>query len=110
MTDSGVTAQTTDLSRQAPRYQATADQVEQVYQTLSAALDGYGPCWGNDDAGQAFAQKYVDPAYKALSQMDTANKGLTSMAGGVWSWVKNYLDTDQQLQADWQARMNQLRG
>jgi hypothetical protein len=32
------------------------------------------------------------------------------MAGGVWSWVKNYLDTDQQLQADWQARMNQLRG
>jgi uncharacterized protein YukE len=109
MTDSGVTAQTTDLSGQAPQYQATADQVGQVYRKLSAALDGYGPCWGDDDAGRAFARKYVDPACKALTQMDTANKGLTSMADGVSSWARNYLDTDQQLQADWQARMNESR-
>lgn len=109
MTDTGINAHTNDMSNQAPQYQATADQVEQLYQTLSAALDGYGPCWGNDDAGQEFARKYVEPAYKALTQMDTANKGLTSMAGGVWSWVKSYLNTDEQLRADWQARMNQLR-
>jgi hypothetical protein len=96
----GLAAQTSALGDQAPQYQAVADQVRLVYDTLSAALDSCGACWGNDEAGQAFAQKYVGPALTALSQLDSANQGLQSMAGGVASWAKNYLDTDQNLQSD----------
>ena len=105
MSQNGFTAQTGDLGGQAPQYQSVANQVQLIYQTLSTALDSYGACWGNDDAGQTFARKYVGPALSALSQMDSADQGLQSMADGVSSWAKNYQDTDQGLQQDVQQAL-----
>jgi hypothetical protein len=99
MSGDGYTAQTTDLQSAAPQYDSVAQQVQQVYTTLSQALEGEGACWGNDDSGQTFGSKYCPPAVSALEQMSNTNQGLQSMVDGICSWAKNYIGADQEAQA-----------
>jgi uncharacterized protein YukE len=88
------------LASNAPQYGAAADQVQLLYGTLTSKLEAEGACWGNDDAGKAFAAKYVGPALTALQQMDSTQQGLQSMVGGICSWAKNYVNADQAAQQD----------
>lgn len=73
-------------------YQDVADRVAAIYRVLSTKLETEGACWGNDPAGQTFAQKYVPSALSVLSQMDNTNQGVQSMVDGICSWAKNYVD------------------
>src|SRR3954454_3159534 len=43
-------------------FDGVAGHLEQAGQTLGAALDGEGHCWGGDEAGQQFEGKYLGPA------------------------------------------------
>jgi hypothetical protein len=91
---SGFTTNTNDLQSTAPQYDSVAQQVQQIYTTLTNALDREGACWGSDDAGMTFGKKYVAAALPALRQMSETNQGLQSMVDGVCSWAKNYLNVD----------------
>lgn len=99
MTNPGFTAQTTDLHSTAPQYDAVNQQVQQIYNTLTQALDAEGACWGNDQSGSAFGSKYCPSALSALQQMNSTAQGLQSMVDGICSWAKNYVNADQAAQA-----------
>jgi uncharacterized protein YukE len=48
------------------------EDLGEVLNTLVAALDSQGQCWGNDEAGQEFAKDYVpasDGCRNALQQL-----------------------------------------
>ena len=87
------------LQSNAPDYQSHAATLSEIYQTLTDSLNAEGDCWGNDDAGKAFAAKYVGPATSALNQIQATCQGLGTTAQGVYTWAQNYLnaqDADQQ--------------
>jgi len=96
----GYTVDPEGLASSGPQYGVVADQVQALYDTLTAKLAAEGACWGNDEAGNAFAAKYVGPAVSALQQMDTTNQGLQSMVDGVGGWAQNYVNADQSAQQD----------
>lgn len=99
MANDGFTAQTTNLQSTAPQVDAVNQQLQQISQNLVQALDAEGACWGNDEAGHTFGQKYFPSAFSALKQMNSTQEGLQSMVDGIRSWAKNYLDADQQAKA-----------
>ena len=99
MTGDGYTAQPGDLQSTAPQYDWVAQQVQQVYTTLTQALDAEGACWGNDDQGQTFGAKYCPPAVAALQQMSNTNQGVQSMVDSICAWAKNYVSADQAAQS-----------
>jgi hypothetical protein len=90
-----VTANSSDLQSTAPQYNAVAEQVQQIYQTLTQALDAQGACWGNDASGQTFGNKYCPPAVSAIQQMSNTNDGVQSMVDGICTWAKNYMSSSQ---------------
>jgi uncharacterized protein YukE len=96
----GIQTNPDDLQDNAPRYQHVSDQLNDIYGRLTASLDAWGACWGDDDAGRAFASKYVQPALDALQQMDSTKQGLQSMVDGICSWAKNYVSADDLAKAD----------
>ncbi|MDQ2874909.1 MAG: hypothetical protein M3Y33_09005 [Actinomycetota bacterium] len=91
---SGYTVDTRGLAANAPSYQDAADQVQAVYDTLSGTLQSYGACWGDDDAGQQFAAKYVNPALSALQSLVDNGTGMESMVDGIYTWAKSYVSAD----------------
>jgi uncharacterized protein YukE len=90
----GYTTNTNDLQSTAPQYDSVAEQVQQIYSTLTNSLQTEGACWGRDDQGMTFGQKYVAAALPALQQMSETNQGLQSMVDGICSWAKNYVSAD----------------
>jgi hypothetical protein len=95
---SGYTVDPQGLHSTAPLYGHTADQVAQIYRTLTDVLDLEGACWGSDEQGMAFGRKYVAAALPALSQLSHTNEGLQSMVDGVATWAKNYLRAEDAAQ------------
>lgn len=49
----------TGLRRTAPKFAETAASLQHVVDRLRSAVDAEGSCWGGDDAGQAFATRYL---------------------------------------------------
>ncbi|HET7015706.1 MAG TPA: hypothetical protein VFI65_17435 [Streptosporangiaceae bacterium] len=95
----GFEANPAALKASAPVYLAHSQTLTDIYDTLVGKLNDAGDCWGNDDAGKAFAAKYVGPAVKALDQIAEACTGLGTAGQGTYTWAINYLnaqDTDQQ--------------
>jgi hypothetical protein len=97
---SGFTVDPSGLSGNAQAYGALADDVAAIHLTLATKLDAEGACWGNDQAGAAFAAKYVDPAVRALAMMISTQRGLESMVSGVYQWAQSYVDSDESLRQD----------
>ena len=95
---SGYTVDPQGLHGTAPLYGHTADQVAQIYRTLTDVLDLEGACWGSDEQGTAFGRRYVAAALPALSQLSQTNEGLQSMVDGVATWAKNYLQGEDAAQ------------
>ena len=96
---SGIEVDPAELQAAAPAYLAHSQTLTDIYSTLVGKLNDAGDCWGNDDAGKAFAAKYVGPAVSALNQIEAACTGLGSAGTGSYTWAINYLttqDADQQ--------------
>jgi hypothetical protein len=97
---SGFTVDPSGLSGNAKVYGAHADEVAAIHLTLATKLDAEGACWGNDQAGAAFARSYVGSAVAALGLMIETQRGLESMVDGVYQWAKSYVDSDEKLRDD----------
>jgi hypothetical protein len=104
---SGFTVDPSGLGSNAPVYGAHADEVAAIHLRLASRLDAEGACWGNDDAGTAFARQYVGPALAALRMMITTQQGLDSMVGGVYQWAQSYLDSDDAVQQHLRDQLSQ---
>ena len=90
MTGGGFTVVPSEVQTHGAEFAAVADQVRAVQTTLLAKLNAEGACWGNDEAGAQIAKTYVEPAVKALQQMDDVDGGVSAMAEATASWAKSY--------------------
>ena len=102
---SGITVDPEGLSSAAPLYSAQASALADIHARLIARLQANGECWGNDEAGQLFAAKFVPQLNNTLQNAAAICDGLDSMAGGIHQWARNYTDTDQAVQADLASRL-----
>ena len=90
MSGGGFTVVPDDVQGHGAEFAAVADQVRGIHTTLLAKLNAEGACWGNDEAGAQIAKSYVEPAMKALEQMDNVDGGVSSMAEATATWGKNF--------------------
>jgi uncharacterized protein YukE len=77
------------LAANAPAYDAHADELASINETLTGKLNAEGTCWGSDDAGKAFEGKYLPTAIKTLEQLQAASGGLHSTGSGLLNWYQN---------------------
>ncbi len=94
MTD-GYTARPAELNATAQQYDAVSDQLKQIFVLLTHALDREGACWGGDEIGRAFEQKYVPGALSAINQLRGTDQGVRSLVDGICTWARNYVDAEQ---------------
>lgn len=97
---SGFTVAPAGLSSTAPGWGDQAAAVHDLFTTLTGRLSAEGECWGNDQAGRAFAAKYVGPALATIQYMGATGEGLRSMVDGVAAWARNYVSSDQAVRQD----------
>lgn len=97
----GIQADTTALDQAGQQYNAAAEELHAVGQSLADRLAGLGNFWGSDQFGQEFAGKYVGPCDKWMSFAGVASgQGLPSIADSVNSWAQAYQSgMDQESQA-----------
>lgn len=69
MVDNGFQADPAKLARHAGEFPGYADRLRAIHGDLAATLDGAGPCWGDDAAGQSFAAGHVAPANGTLDRL-----------------------------------------
>jgi hypothetical protein len=91
----GFAVEPVDLQSNGSGYQAVADQVRTIHQTLLSRLNAEGACWGDDEAGAGFAKNYLPPAMKALQQMNDVDGGVQSMAQATATWAANYQSVEK---------------
>ena len=96
----GYTVDPSVLQSSRPEYESHAQQVADIYNELTSKLLAEGDCWGNDDAGRAFAGNYVGTAVSALESMRQHSEGLVTIAEGVYAWARNYISADEAAKDD----------
>jgi uncharacterized protein YukE len=67
----------------APAFNELGDRLDTIMQSLQAALGAEGTCWGGDQYGQAFLEKYSDPKKNAFDTFPQLSKGLHDVAAGL---------------------------
>ncbi len=72
----GFEVDSTALRSASPKFSTTGDKLADAWEALRSVMDAEGACWGNDEAGQKFAQGYSPAA-------DTARAAFPGMASGI---------------------------
>lgn len=90
----GFSVQADELAMQAPKYESVAQQLAQLGQALQSAVAEYSGCWGGDEAGSLFFNKYGQPSANAAQQMSNGVESLQSLADTVHGWAQSYPATD----------------
>jgi uncharacterized protein YukE len=67
----------------APAFTELGDRLDGIFKNLQAVLSAEGPCWGGDEYGQAFEEKYQDPKQNAFDTFPQLSKGLHDVAAGL---------------------------
>lgn len=101
----GYTVDPAALQSTGPQYDDHSQQVADIYNELTSKLLAEGDCWGNDDAGRAFAGNYAGPAISALESMRLHSEGLATIAEGVYAWARNYISADEAAKDDLSAQL-----
>ena len=73
---SGFEVDPTALRSASPKFSSTGDKLADAWEALRSVMDAEGQCWGNDEAGQKFAQGYTPAA-------DTAREAFPGLARGI---------------------------
>jgi hypothetical protein len=76
-----------ELARQSSEFDELRNDVYRVYTALVQITDRCGDCWGNDEAGQAFAKNYVQGAVGVMDGLRLACGSLAGarVGGAVWA-------------------------
>lgn len=85
----------TRLRTAAPRFDAVADQLERAGTALQGELEAEGPCWGGDEAGQAFAQSYLPGAEATTRALSTVGEALRAITISLDAAADTWEGTDQ---------------
>jgi hypothetical protein len=82
------------------RYDDVRQMLVDLHAAHSAALAEIGNCWGGDEPGAAFHQRYCPSAVATLLKMDPSQTGSSTdvaraIADGTYRWAQNYHDVEE---------------
>ncbi|GAA1278783.1 WXG100 family type VII secretion target [Saccharothrix xinjiangensis] len=92
---SGYDVDVPGLRRGAAQFGGAGDSLNDVLQALDSALRAEGQCWGGDESGQAFAQKYVPNSQATLEAFGALAQALGDIGTGVGQSADAYEGSDQ---------------
>ncbi|SFS93135.1 WXG100 family type VII secretion target [Saccharopolyspora flava] len=79
----------------AAKFDGAADEVEQILDRLQQTLQAQGPCWGNDESGQAFAKDYVPGADGMTEALSAVQEALHNLRGQVEGAANDFESVDR---------------
>jgi uncharacterized protein YukE len=83
------------LRSASPQFDAVAGQLADAHAAREAALRAEGPCWGGDEAGQAFARSYLPQAEAAARALGTVVQALRAIRVSLNASADTWDGTDQ---------------
>ncbi|HEY8372623.1 MAG TPA: hypothetical protein VIL00_07765 [Pseudonocardiaceae bacterium] len=86
--------QTTQVRLGASLFEGAAEQLAAAHSTLQGDLDAEGQCWGNDEAGQNFAQNYVPASQKVLETFAQLTEALRGIRTGLDEMANTWEEAD----------------
>ncbi|MEV0250467.1 hypothetical protein AB0H76_27995 [Nocardia sp. NPDC050712] len=78
-----------------PGIATVADKVLTAIKNVQSVVEAEGECWGADEIGESFAQKYVPDAKSGLAGIESLSKCVESLAGGVDSIAQAFQKQDE---------------
>ena len=78
------------LRKSAKGFGDESEALKHVFDRLKSALSAEGACWGGDDTGKAFADKYTPTVDSADKTFPSLAKSLKDIEDGVKKMAKNY--------------------
>jgi hypothetical protein len=82
------------LARRAAAFDGLASRAGRIADDLRAGVAEYGPCWGDDEVGHAFAQGHARPAQAALAELGALPDGLTELGGRLAATAATYAQAE----------------
>jgi hypothetical protein len=76
---SGFNADPAKLRQHGSEFASHAQRTGEIHRQLGQALTDAGECWGDDEAGRAFAAGYAQPAQETLSKLGALPEGLADV-------------------------------
>lgn len=83
------------VQRESQRLSDAGDRFSEALNTLRATLAQHEGCWGEDDIGKGFAQKYEKPAEQAVDNSESAREGVDEAAGKLRGGGRDLDHTDR---------------
>lgn len=82
-------ADTAALRAAEPAFDTMAAAVAGLLNRLAGALDAEGACWGADEVGSAFAQKYLPAAISVLDALPPLRDAIAGTGAAVLAVADN---------------------
>lgn len=79
-----------------PAVTRAADKVLAALNTAKAAIEAEGECWGADDIGNKFAEKYEPGAEEGMAGIDLLSQAITAIATGIDAVASDFENQDDQ--------------
>ncbi|GAB3280769.1 hypothetical protein [Parasphingorhabdus pacifica] len=67
----GMEIDTEALRAQAPKFELAADRLKRAFSQLQEVIDAEGNCWGHDEPGETFGEKYTAATTDATDGSET---------------------------------------
>lgn len=86
----GYTVDTDAVRGVVSKFGEPADKLEDAKKALEASLQSAGECWGNDEAGQAFAKDYLPCVPDTVKFFTELAKGIRDLKKSVETAMDSY--------------------
>ena len=83
------------LAHRAGAFTGLSERADRIVADLTDQLSEYGECWGNDAAGQSFAECHVEPASAALQSIEALPGGLLDVGSRLTATAATYARSDE---------------
>jgi WXG100 family type VII secretion target len=91
---SGFSADPAKLRQHGGEFAGHAERAGDIHRQLDQALTEAGQCWGDDDAGQAFAASYAQPAQDTVNRLGALPAGLADVGDRFTQTADRYEQTE----------------
>ncbi|HEY4453385.1 MAG TPA: WXG100 family type VII secretion target [Pseudonocardiaceae bacterium] len=92
--NSGFSADPAKLRQHGTEFAGHAERAGEIHRQLSQAVTDAGDCWGDDEAGRAFAASYAQPAQDTLSKLGALPGGLADVGDRFTGTADRYEQTE----------------
>lgn len=91
---SGFNADPANLRQHGGEFAGHAERTGEIHRQLNAAITDAGECWGDDEAGRAFAESYAQPAQDTLGKLGALPAGLADVGDRLIGTASRYEQTE----------------